>query len=354
MNVGNFPGASSGVSAGSISRYIQTPVIFSSRTIAVPPGTQRIEALLVGGGGGGGNNASLQWGGGGGGGFGGAAVIEIPITGTGLVVIIGAGGVTDTKGGSTSITSAGTIYALVGGGSAGAHANANGPSGVSGASAGGGGGGGGGNQGFGGPGGGPPIGKLLWSIYPQTGNPHAYSASTGNYYNANSLQGAGGWAGTVAQGVSSTYYEGKIGCLGAGGGGGGGSSVAQTNYNWFGGLGAPGGGGGGVYQSSGWGRAGDGYYGGGGGGGGYGGSGGSLTSVSIWGFTGYSGGILTTSGGGGGGGGLFGAGVGTNNVLIGGVGGLGGGGGGGGINNTATLNNGGVGGNGAAVIRFYL
>ena len=86
MNPGVFQGAGQGVVAGTITRYIQTPPITSSQTVAVPPGTQRIEALVVGGGGAGGTSL------GGGGGFGGAAIFDIPITGQSLQVIVGAGG----------------------------------------------------------------------------------------------------------------------------------------------------------------------------------------------------------------------------------------------------------------------
>lgn len=164
MNFGTFAGPGTGVPYGSISRYIQTPTITSSRTIAVPPGTQRIEALLVGGGGAGGASGGDT--GGGGGGFGGAAIIEIPITGQPLQVIIGAGGAsTHLPGSSTSVTSAGTLYAEVGGGGGGG----GGAGGAADNGRSGGGGGGGGDAALNGANGGsPPIGNLLWSIYPQS------------------------------------------------------------------------------------------------------------------------------------------------------------------------------------------
>ena len=111
MNPGVFQGAGTGTTGG-ITRYIQTQTIQTSRIVPVPPGTKRIEALLVGGGGGGGV---------GGGGFGGAALIEIPVTGSPLEVVIGAGGAGNSfSGGSSSyIVSAGTRYAEVGGGGSG-------------------------------------------------------------------------------------------------------------------------------------------------------------------------------------------------------------------------------------------
>jgi len=123
MNPGTFTGLSVGAAGQSISRYTQSPTITSSRTIAVPEGVKRIEALLCGGGGGGGL-ASQN---GGGGGFGGLAIIEIPVTGSPLQVVIGAGGAAGTgteptnggDGSPTYIVSAGTRYAEVGGGGGG-------------------------------------------------------------------------------------------------------------------------------------------------------------------------------------------------------------------------------------------
>lgn len=299
MNYGTYAGPGTGVPVGTISRYIQTPDLYTSQTIAVPPGTQRIEALLVGGGGaGGGNN-------GGGGGFGGAAIIEIPITGASLQVVIGAGGTgaggRGPSGSPTYIVSAGTRYAEVGGGGGGTSNNYA----TSGGSAARSGGGGGGvwnsttswysNGGVTGVGGAPPIGKLLWTAYPQesqavflndvgpltfigpsgAGAPASVAWNTpvsSNYFvpGGNGSFGGGGGCGA-----------GLLGGYGAGGSSfGGGSPTRNTAGNW--------GGGGAASDVT--------------------GTGGSLASVSVWGFTGGAGG--TTVGlGGGGGGGMFGAGA---------------------------------------------
>lgn len=319
MNPGTFAGPGAGVPIGSISRYIQTPLITTSQTIAVPPGTQRIEALLVGGGGSGQGYNGLA---GGGGGFGGAAIIEVPITGQPLQVTIGAGGVANTAndnnntaGSPTYVVSAGTRYAEVGGGGQGQASVISAAYYVGGTGRSGGSGGGlnpfsgGYNLGSrGGMGGGPPIGKLLWSIYPQTSSSSVAQTSTSTNYAipiAPSIAGLGG----------QPYGGGFPGSLG---GGGGGAYFAPP---------APGGGGG---QYNGTATLGGGSL--------YGTTGGSLTSVTIWGYTGYAGGAN------GGGGGLFGAGSGV-------TGGLGGGGGGGGSGTALDAGNGGA---GAAVIRFYL
>jgi hypothetical protein len=319
MNPGTAPGFGPGVVAGTISRYIQTPVILTSQTIAVPPGVQRIEALLVGGGG---SGQGYNGGAGGGGGFGGAAIIEIPITGSPLQIVIGAGGTINTAGANdntagspTYVVSAGTRYAEVGGGGKGQLSDILGTKYVGGSGRSGGSGGGlspfSGGYAYGscaGTGGGPPIGKLLWSIYTQTSGQSFSQTSTSSNYALT--------VGPTVCGLGGASSGGGLpGCLGAGGGGG----------YWNGP--APGGGGG---QYVGTATLGGGSL--------YGTTGGSLTSVTVWGFTGFAGGAN------GGGGGLFGAGSGV-------TGGLGGGGGGGG---SGTALDSGAGGAGAAVIRFYL
>lgn len=334
MNPGTFQGAGTGSPLGTISRYIQTPTISTSQTIAVPPGTQRIEALLCGGGGGGGSGP------GGGGGFGGCAIIEVPVTGQPLQIVIGAGGASNTAGSPTYIVSAGTRYAEVGGGGYGSPSSFAGGSGRSG------GGGGGDSFGYGGGNGGaPPIGKLLWSIYPQFGagggsndayypTMSYYESTTPQYFTwtraAPSGAGIGG-----GNNVYTAY--GCYGLNGSFGGGGGGAGVQHWNGAGF--AGTPGYGGGGARYSGG--GTGGSY----GGGGGYQAAGGSLTAVTIWGYTGFAGGTAAGNGGGGGGG-MLGAGA-NSGSSAGANGGNGGGGGGGG-------SPGGTGGNGFAAIRFYL
>ena len=349
MNPGTFQGAGTGALGGSITRYTQTPTITTSQTIPVPNGVQRIEALLVGGGGAGYGGATGDGHMGSGGGFGGLYVLEIPVTGSPLQVVIGAGGVASslrstvgTAGSPTYVVSAGTRYAEVGGGGAGAVNDFTANSAGMGRS--GGGGGGASAQFVGQDGGGPPIGRILFCAYPQQA-PYHYREQTG--------------AGTT----NSYYTSGRGGYLGStgfgginGGGGGGGGSVASTQ-TYAGGNGGPGGGGaGGSFNSNSF--AGAGGMGGGGGavGGttsGGTGSGGSLASVSIWGYTGFAGGTQSTGAqqGGGGGGGLLSAGA-ANSGAAGGNGGNGGGGGGGAYNATSG-NLPGNGGNGCAVIRFY-
>ena len=178
MNPGTFQGAGNGTTAGTISRYTQTPIITTSQTIPVPSGVKRIEALLVGGGGAGGGSPEGYANCCGGGGFGGAAIIEIPVTGSPLVVTIGAGGTINTdnygnNGSPTQVVSAGTMYAEVGGGGGGGgytYGYTQYAPGRPGRSGGGGGGGTADSAGYsslGGQGGSPPIGNLLWSIYPQ-------------------------------------------------------------------------------------------------------------------------------------------------------------------------------------------
>lgn len=361
MNPGTFVGAGSGATGGAISRYVQTPTISTSQIVPVPSGVQRIEALLVGGGGGGtyGN----------GGGFGGAAIIEIPVTGSPLSVVVGAGGVPGARGGTTKVYSAGTLYGAVGGGG-----GANGssyyryvPAGKLG------GGGAGATMGYiSGMGGLPPIGKLIWTCYPGDSAENvyvnngldghgifAYSSSQyapGNvYYSATVPTGAGQgsryWYSNASnQGVVMTPTAGSFG-----GGGGGGTYAVRPSYGGGGGDG------------------GSGVFGGGGSGRAYqwdanyqsGGSGGSLTAMEpVWGYTGKAGGsgLSYYSSAGGGGGGLLSAGsnygtYGYNSstetyYATGGNGGNGGGGGGGGIV-TGTLGGYGSGGDGFAAIRFY-
>ena len=102
---------------GTITTYTQTGVYSTSQSVAIPAGTKRIEALVCGGGGAGG--AGLN--GFGGGGFGGLQLFEIPIAGTTLDIIIGAGGTgvpaaAGNRGGTTTVSSSGTVYAAVGGG----------------------------------------------------------------------------------------------------------------------------------------------------------------------------------------------------------------------------------------------
>jgi len=330
MNPGVFPGAGQGVIVGSISRYIQTPTITTSQTINVPPGTQRIEALLCGGGGGGSAGA---------GGFGGCAIIEVPVTGYPLQVVIGAGGAANTNGSPTYIVSVGTRYAEGGGGGKGSDASTVG-TGRSG------GGGGGDYYGYtgGGNGGSPPIGKLLWSIYPTNGGCQTSQSTyppTSSYYdgttyiNHNCVAPAGAGIGGGNFVFTASGCNGLNGSMGGGGGGAG-----VQHFNGAGFVGSPGYGGGGGFYNAG---SGTGSY---GGGSARGAAGGSLTAVTIWGYTGFAGGTGSGNTGGGGGGMLAvgGNGNGTNS----GNGGNGGGGGGGGGSS------GGSGGNGFAAIRFYL
>ena len=332
MNFGTFAGPGTGVPYGSISRYIQTPVITTSQTIAVPPGTQRIEALLVGGGGSGVQAVSNYRAGGGG--FGGAAIIEIPITGSPLQIVIGAGGSqgdasTNTAGSPTYVVSAGTRYAEVGGGGAGLYNNYTQLPDFKGNGRSGGGGGGGAGESTSttqnaGNGGSPPIGNLLWSIYPQS--PALYGTSVNN---GSSVPSVGSGAG----GNGAHKYQGSNGSFG--GGGGGGTLGGIAGY-----------GGGGAASSSSF----PGSY---GGGSGPEVNGGSLTAVTVWGFTGRAGGTGATACGGGGGG-LFGAGSNAVANTSAGNGGLGGGGGGGTELAFTGATAAGNGGSGAAVIRFYL
>jgi len=340
MNPGTFQGAGLGSPLGTISRYIQTPTIRTSQTISVPPGTQRIEALLCGGGGSGGTNTSY----GSGGGFGGCAIVEIPITGSPLQVVIGAGGAGRVNSGNgnpgspTYVVSAGTRYGEVGGGGAGTsptHTNiANGRSG-------------GGAGGANGCGGGPPLGRLLWTSYPQqqNGNPGievVYSAASAASIGGGASNGVFGGYGIYAPSWSAV--QGGSGSFGAGGGSASSYYDGGTQF-----IGNPGyGAGANVFNQFSGTPNHNGVHGGGaavGSNTNYT-SGGSLTSVSIWGYTGFAGGTGSLAGGGGGG--MLGAG--GNGASNGGAGGDGGGGGGGGMANATS----GAGGNGFAAIRFYL
>ena len=306
MNPGTFQGPGTGALGGSITRYSQTPLITTSQTIPVPNGVQRIEALLVGGGG---SGASLGNSGSGGGGFGGAAVIEIPATGSPLQVVIGAGGASPYADGSpTYISSAGTIYGLVGGGGGGNGMDGGGNATFGGSGRAGGGGGGTDSTGFGGWGGAPPIGNILWTTSTQIGR-YSISATASTGIWATAGCGQGQWGNRSRQ-TSGSF----------GGGAGGASNI--TAYDGGG--------------------AASGFVGILGSGGGYGQNGGSMSSISIWGYTGRAAGTQA-----GGGGGLFG--VGGDGFAPNGQGGNGGLGGGGGTG----YNIGGTGGNGAAVIRFY-
>jgi hypothetical protein len=339
MNPGTFTGLSVGAAGQSITRYTQTPIILSSRTVAVPEGVKRIEALLCGGGGGGGlaNN-------GGGGGFGGLAIIEVPVTGSPLQVVIGAGGAAGTStqptsggdGSPTYVISAGTRYAEVGGGGGGAGYIYNyGTPGWPGNGRSGGGGGGASNgNGYysnGGDGGPAPIGNILWTWAPNTLRKLAGSTSGGYRYHyqipefASSISGAARYVQTTAGAGtpnSTTLGMGGDGALGGGGGG------AYVNPGCGGGNGNPSiPGGAGALGNSGT-------------------AGGSMASVTIWGITGKAGGASYDSNGGGGGG-MLSAGTTYNWWAGGGSGGLGGGGGAGAITEP------GSGGAGFAVIRFY-
>jgi hypothetical protein len=217
MNPGTYAGAATGAFGGSITRYIQTPIILSSRTVAVPEGVKRIEALLVGGGGGGGYFT--------GGGFGGAAIIQVPVTGSSLQVVIGAGGTGTTGNGNdgspTYIVSANTRYAEVGGGGGGGNSTTTpAPSGRSGGGGGGGYGDGSGTV-VGGPGGGPPIGNLLWTAYPQSGSSSYVLAGVAGVFGQSTSNG-----GTGGIGVAAPQCRGLHGSLGGGGGGSAGNAAS--------------------------------------------------------------------------------------------------------------------------------
>jgi len=339
MNPGTFTGLSVGAAGQSISRYTQSPTITSSRTIAVPEGVKRIEALLCGGGGGGG----LAGQNGGGGGFGGLAIIEIPVTGSPLQVVIGAGGAAGTNteptnggdGSPTYIVSAGTRYAEVGGGGGGGGVvnGASTPGWPGNGRSGGGGGGASQNSSYisnGGDGGPAPIGNILWTWAPNTLRKQLGSMISPRFpYQiavfTTTAEGATRYVQTTAGAGSPTENSIAMGGDGALGGGGGG---AFSNPGCGGGNGTPSipGGGGALGRS--------------------GSAGGSMASVTIWGITGKAGGA-SFDGNGGGGGGMLEPGTLDNWWAGGGSGGLGGGGGAGGVSRC------GSGGAGFAVIRFY-
>jgi hypothetical protein len=326
MNPGTFAGVGTGANAGAISRYTQSPIITSSRVLAIPDACKRIEALLVGGGGGG-HGVS---GAGGGGGFGGCAIMEIPAIAGPMSVVIGAGGTANNSGSPTYIEIRGTRYAEVGGGGGG-----NGANGRSG-----GGGAGTGNVSAAGVGGSPPLGNLIWSGYPQTSSSIRAIADTNT--GVPFVPAGAGFPAYNVGGLGGTVYPGQNGSFGGGGGGGlyGGAIP---------GLGGGGGGGptGGSIPTAG-------SFGGGGGGANSGGvsgvAGGSLTTLSVWGLTGFANGTGAANVGGGGGG-LLGAGANAVAGTSGGNGGDGGGGGGGTGSSFTTAA--GIGGNGLAIIRFF-
>lgn len=318
MNVGTFTGAGNGTTDGAaITSYQQTPVILSSQTITAPSGTKRIEALLVGGGGGGGadfNDGNGPWYGYGGG-FGGAAIFVIPVNPDPYQIIIGAGGTgspigtgaTGAAGGTSTIQQGGIVYARIGGGGGG--------SSYVGVSAGrfGGGGGGGAYRDWdiygnppaaypGGAGGEPPMGQIIWNLYPpsapifdvrNTGQSNSgsntqwsfygpFPLGTGNRTGANGGPGYYGGGGHGADGANNCLFPGgggNSGNCGGGGRGGTGSFPLETIWNMRVGT-ASSGGGPGVFGST---STRDGGAGGGGGGAGFsgvnGGAGGSGGAV---------------------------------------------------------------------------
>lgn len=301
---------------GIITGYTQSGVITSSGSVAIPAGTKRIEVLLCGGGGAGGSYVN----GAGGGGFGGAQIYVIPAAGSTMDYVIGAGGVAGAngspggRGGTTSVSINGTIYAAVGGGGGG---NTNIASNLSHGLYGGAGGGAQSGQICGN--GGAPFSSstLLWSA--MDSQPRSM-----NYYITNSAfvyNGLGGGANSVSTGPTYGRY-GEAGWGPGGGGdgyGSGGGGVGTSPAGW---------GSGHAYNNN------SGYN--------------TLAGITIWGYTGYTGGTTSASGGSGGGG-LFGQG-GNGSSTGGGVGGLGGGGGGGFYGSTYQA---GAGGAGALVYRFY-
>lgn len=297
--------------------YIQTTPIVVSGKVVIPQGCKKIEALLVGGGGGGSNC---------GGGLGGIGIFDIPLVGSVLDVIIGAGGLgqaagslAGTRGGLTTVSIYGTPYAVIGGGGGGApltnpitaiYSQQNGEFGGNG----GGGYGSGSTASMAGAGGVAPQGSLLWwpAQGSQTVNPAAVVA-TEVFYTVFPLS-----VGLPARYCfDSVAYNKAPATEGSLGGGSGGCFETDTFKPFGAGNGGPGGGG---YSS---------------------GPGGSLTAYSVWGIQFKSAG----TGSGAGGGGILGAG--GNGPS--GAGGLGGGGGGG-CNIGA---DGGPGGNGCAIFRFY-
>jgi hypothetical protein len=328
MNPGTFQGAGTGVvSGGAISGFQQTPVILSSQTITPPAGTKQIHALLAGGGGGGGGDFDYDPGQGyvifgNGGGFGGCAIFNIPVTTDPLQVIVGAGGAGGIRstywpscvgggGGATMVRSGGVTWARVGGGGGGSSGFTTGGVGRFG------GGGGAGcayswnyNDGYaGGNGGEPPIGQMLWYLYPPANPNSAWYRDTGIGYSSTQQVGFP----QIPQGTGfNMSAQGSPGYFG-----GGGSGANTSNSNSYG-------------------------YGGGGWANGIGYGGGARHSNQPAGFGGeVIWGRPVGTVGGSGGPGVFG-----NSTLNGGDGGGGGGGGG-------PSGNGGNGGSGGAVLRFY-
>ncbi len=324
----------SGVSA--VSSFIQSasPLLVAG-SAQIPKKTIRIEALMCGGGGGGGNP--------GGGGFGGLFVIEIPNPGCLLYLdhVIGAGGLGGDsstyaqRGGTTAVYCNGTLLAAVGGGGAGTSRTATDP--VNGFPSMGKYGGCGGARGLGGR---PPLGKIIWTPFDAiepASTPQIFVPVV-DFVNPVGLPyGSGGWGATRTP--SATFPM---------PGGGGIFAQNQAVIDAYS-AGYMGGGGGFNQDTVGTPRTGA--------------PGGSLESVSVWGLTGFAGGIggtstgsTTNAGGGGGGGGMLGAGSngGPSQNLAAytyGQGGLGGGGGGG---HWSLLGAGGKGGDGFIMYRFYI
>lgn len=317
-----------------IYKYVQTQPILTSQQVQVPPGTKRIEALMAGGGGGGsgGASGSVQ---GMGGGFGGLAIMLIPVTGSALDITIGAGGAstvtsTGNDGSPSQIYSAGMLYATVGGGGGGVDSSSMPRPGTFGGAC-------GGNPGtttsYGAVslahGSLPPMGLLLWHAYPHvkmTNSGQSYTGVAGPTVSVPPQPGQGFGSMSTYSGSGGIYYYSSAS---SGSFGGGPGCELSNSSAFFGAGGGPtvapiGGGGGSGYAPT---------------------SGGSFTSISIWGYTGFSGGSGIADGGGGGGG-LLGSGF-NGATSIGGAGARGAGGGGG-------KGTGGAGGNGYVVLRFYL
>ena len=312
--------------------YIQTPVSQSSGRVYVPPNTVRIEALLCGGGGAGGSLGLY----GAGGGFGGLSIFELPlfqyfdvVVGAGAASVVNSSG---PRGGTTTVGIGVQVFAAVGGGGSGGNNTLENQCGLYG-------GGGGGlvyasttNLASGGA---PFPGKLLWAPFPVDFK----AVLINGMLTTPGMQAVPSVAQSFIIPASANVY----------GGGGGGAYAIAVNGGFITGSASYGGGGA-------FGAAAPGSSGvmGGGGGGSDGstfinGPGGSLSSISIWGLTGFAGGLSTGLYGGNGGGGMLSAGA-TTASSSGGAGGNGGGGGGGGCANFGPS---GAGGNGFIVFRFY-
>lgn len=316
--------------SSSISDYTQSAVIQTSGTVAIPPMTKRIEALLCGGGGGGGSGF--------GGGFGGLQIFEIPVIGSSMNLLVGAGGAPGNRGGTTIVSINGTRYAAVGGGGAGGSRSG----GLFGGSA-----GGIGNNSLVGVPGAAPFNRLpIWSALDGVGGFGGGSVFSevqigSAYCPFMTLGGPGGPPIAIRSGSTSapTLLLAQAGPVYGGYGGAGGIIYYTSDYvnmppapGGGASLGAGGIGGGGSARVA---VAGAGF------------AGGSMSAVTIWGFTGFAGGSGTSdpNNAGGGGGGMLAVG-GNASGNTGGNGGNGGGGGGGGSTN-------GSGGNGFAVFRFF-